>query len=81
MTERRTVTLERLSGSVAFGTDAPSALICGTRQIESRDHALRLAERIAAIARAANMPLDWLEKLLPELAVSHGAAQSSAFRA
>ena len=57
MTERRTVTLEGPSGSVSFGPEAPLALICGPCQIESRDHALMLAERIAAIARAADMPL------------------------
>jgi 2-dehydro-3-deoxyphosphooctonate aldolase (KDO 8-P synthase) len=51
------VTLDAPGGAVAFGRDAPLALICGPCQIESRDHALGLAERIASIARAAGMPL------------------------
>ena len=57
MSERLTVTLDAPGGSVSFGPAAPLALICGPCQIESRDHALRLAERIAAIARKAGMPL------------------------
>jgi 2-dehydro-3-deoxyphosphooctonate aldolase (KDO 8-P synthase) len=54
---QETVTLDSPSGPVVFGPDAPLALICGPCQIESREHALRLAERIAAIAQAASMPL------------------------
>jgi 2-dehydro-3-deoxyphosphooctonate aldolase (KDO 8-P synthase) len=57
MTEPVTVTLDAPAGPVAFGRDAPLALICGPCQIESRDHALWLAERIAGIARGAGMPL------------------------
>jgi 2-dehydro-3-deoxyphosphooctonate aldolase (KDO 8-P synthase) len=52
-----TVTLDAPAGPVVFSREAPLALICGPCQIESRDHALMLAGRIAAIARAAGMPL------------------------
>jgi 2-dehydro-3-deoxyphosphooctonate aldolase (KDO 8-P synthase) len=52
-----TVTLDAPAGSVVFGPGAPLALICGPCQIESRDHALWLAEKIAAIAKAAGVPL------------------------
>ena len=52
-----TVTLDAPSGPVVFGPEAPLALICGPCQIESRDHALRLAERIADITRHVGMPL------------------------
>ena len=57
MTERLTVALDAPGGPVAFGPEAPLALICGPCQIESRDHAMMLAERIAAIARKAGTPL------------------------
>ena len=52
-----TVTLDAAAGPVAFGPGAPLALICGPCQIESRDHALWLAEKIVAIAQAAGLPL------------------------
>jgi 2-dehydro-3-deoxyphosphooctonate aldolase (KDO 8-P synthase) len=52
-----TVTLDAPAGPVAFGPGAPLALICGPCQIESRDHALMLAEKIVAIAQVAGLPL------------------------
>ena len=51
------VTVDGASASVTFSNAGPLALIAGPCQIESRDHALRLAERIAAIARAADRPV------------------------
>lgn len=57
MIAQNAVTLDTPSGPVVFSNDAPIALIAGPCQIESRDHALFLAERIAVIARAADMPL------------------------
>jgi 2-dehydro-3-deoxyphosphooctonate aldolase (KDO 8-P synthase) len=43
-------------GPVVFGNDLPFVLVSGPCQIEGRDHALRLAERLAAIAAAAGVP-------------------------
>ncbi len=43
-------------GEVTFGNDRPFVLVSGPCQIESRDHALRLAEAIAAMAHAAAVP-------------------------
>lgn len=43
-------------GDVTFGNDQPFVLVSGPCQIESRDHALRLAEEIARAARAASVP-------------------------
>lgn len=43
-------------GSVTIGGEAPLALISGPCIIESREHALKLASSIAAIARAAGIP-------------------------
>jgi 2-dehydro-3-deoxyphosphooctonate aldolase (KDO 8-P synthase) len=43
-------------GPVTFGQDLPFVLISGPCQIEGRDHALFLAERLAAIAAAAGVP-------------------------
>lgn len=43
-------------GGVAFGGDARLALIAGPCVIEGREFTLRLAENIADIARAANVP-------------------------
>lgn len=51
------VTLDAPAGPVVFGPGAPLALICGPCQIESRDHALMLADKITGIARAAGLPL------------------------
>ena len=42
---------------VTFGADLPFVLICGPCQIESRDHALRMAEAIARDCAAAGVPL------------------------
>lgn len=44
-------------GSVTFGGGAPFALIAGPCVIESRDHCLRHAERIAATCRRAGVGL------------------------
>ena len=43
-------------GDVTFGNDRPFVLVSGPCQIESRDHALRLAEALAGMARAAGVP-------------------------
>jgi 2-dehydro-3-deoxyphosphooctonate aldolase (KDO 8-P synthase) len=50
--EERTVAV----GSVVFGASRPLALIAGPCVIESRDSALRHAERIRDVARALGMP-------------------------
>jgi len=44
-------------GAVEIGGDAPMALICGPCQLESLDHALRLAGRIAEICAATGTGL------------------------
>jgi 2-dehydro-3-deoxyphosphooctonate aldolase (KDO 8-P synthase) len=44
-------------GTIAVGDGAPLALIAGPCVIESRDAALRHAERLAAIARRESVPL------------------------
>ncbi|MCX7818463.1 MAG: 3-deoxy-8-phosphooctulonate synthase [Kiritimatiellae bacterium] len=44
-------------GPVMVGGTAPLALIAGPCVIESRDHCLRVARRLAAWARAAGVPL------------------------
>jgi len=52
------VTRERVEiGPVAVGGGAPLVVIAGTCAIESRDSALRHAERVARIARDANLGL------------------------
>jgi len=52
------VTRERVEiGPVVVGGGAPLVLIAGTCAIESRDSALRHAERVARIARDANLGL------------------------
>lgn len=43
-------------GNVTFGNDLPFVLIAGPCQIESLDHALRMAEKIAEAAIAADVP-------------------------
>ena len=44
------------AGGVDFANDRPFVLVSGPCQIESRDHALGLAARLAAMARAAGVP-------------------------
>lgn len=44
-------------GSVTFGNDLPFVLIGGPCQIESRDHALEVAEELAGICRTLGIPL------------------------
>lgn len=52
------MTIRRVSiAEVTLAADLPFVLISGPCQIESRDHALRVAERIAAACRAADVPL------------------------
>ncbi|MGE4322815.1 MAG: 3-deoxy-8-phosphooctulonate synthase [Sphingobium sp.] len=43
-------------GPVTIGNDMPFVLISGPCQIESRDHTLMMADRLATIARAAGVP-------------------------
>lgn len=43
-------------GDVAFGNALPFVLVSGPCQIETRDHALMIAERLAADTRAAGVP-------------------------
>ncbi|MBC8128842.1 MAG: 3-deoxy-8-phosphooctulonate synthase [Rhizobiaceae bacterium] len=43
-------------GGVTFGNDLPFVLISGPCQIESRDHAFFLAERLSSIAGKAGVP-------------------------
>jgi 2-dehydro-3-deoxyphosphooctonate aldolase (KDO 8-P synthase) len=44
-------------GGVAIGNSLPLALIAGPCQLESRDHAMKMAERLVSIARRANIGL------------------------
>ena len=43
-------------GNVTFGNELPFVLVSGPCQIEGRDHAFRLAEALAGMARAAGVP-------------------------
>ena len=43
-------------GNVEFGNDRPFVLVSGPCQIETRDHAFRLAETLAGMAREAGVP-------------------------
>ncbi len=43
-------------GAIEFGNDRAFVLVSGPCQIESRDHAFMLAERLTGIARAAGVP-------------------------
>ena len=43
-------------GEVTFGNDRPFVLVSGPCQIEGRDHAFRLAEALAGMARDAGVP-------------------------
>lgn len=43
-------------GEIVFGNDLPFVFIGGPCQIESRDHALLIADRLAGMARAAGVP-------------------------
>ncbi len=52
MTQQRHVSV----GSVTFGNDLPFVLISGPCQIESRDHAMMMAEKLAEVARKAGVP-------------------------
>lgn len=43
-------------GNVTFGNDLPFVLIAGPCQIESLDHALKMAEKISEVAQRAGVP-------------------------
>ena len=53
----RHVTVGPADAFVTFGADLPFVLISGPCQIESRDHALRMAAALKRIADAAGVPL------------------------
>lgn len=44
-------------GDIRIGNHLPLAFICGPCQIESRDHALEVADAVAAMAREACVPM------------------------
>ena len=44
-------------GDISIGRDLPLVLIAGPCVIESRDHALRMADALATIARRLEVPL------------------------
>lgn len=52
MTAQKIVTV----GKVSFGNNLPFALIAGPCQIESRDHALMLADKLADLTDTLNIP-------------------------
>ena len=56
MSEQKRVVVGGGESEVAFCNDEPFALICGPCQIESRDHALKIAEALKEIAAAAGVP-------------------------
>lgn len=45
------------AGSVTFGNDLPIVLIAGPCQMESRDHAMMMAEALVKITQSLGMPL------------------------
>jgi 2-dehydro-3-deoxyphosphooctonate aldolase (KDO 8-P synthase) len=47
----------RVSDNVVFGNDLPFALIAGPCQMESRDHAMMMAENLVKICERLNIPL------------------------
>lgn len=47
----------RVSDSVTFGNDLPFALIAGPCQMESRDHAMMMAEKLVDITTRVGVPL------------------------
>ena len=47
----------RVSQSVVFGNDLPFALIAGPCQMESRDHAMMMAERLVKLTQKLGIPL------------------------
>jgi len=53
----RHVTVGPADAPVTFGVDLPFVLISGPCQIESRDHALRMAEALKRMCDAAGVPL------------------------
>src|SRR5580692_5240630 len=44
------------TGNVTFGNDLPFVLIAGPCQMESRDHALMMVEKLAALAKKLAIP-------------------------
>ena len=53
----RHVTVGPAEAAVTFGADLPMVLISGPCQIESRDHAMRMAAALKGIAASAGVPL------------------------
>ena len=53
----RHVSVGPADACVTFGADLPFVLISGPCQIESRDHALRMAEALKSVAGTAGVPL------------------------
>lgn len=47
----------KVSDKVTFGNDLPFALIAGPCQMESRDHAMMMAERLVKLTTKLNIPL------------------------
>lgn len=45
------------TGKVTFGNDLPFVLIAGPCQMESRDHAMMMAENLATLTQKLNIPL------------------------
>ncbi len=52
----RHVTVGKGEGAVTFGNDQPFCLISGPCQIEGRDHALSMAQRLKQLSRDAGIP-------------------------
>jgi 2-dehydro-3-deoxyphosphooctonate aldolase (KDO 8-P synthase) len=57
MNPQKTVSVGSSASPVTFGNKLPFVLIAGPCQIESRDHAFGLAQKIADIADTLNIPL------------------------
>ena len=62
-------------GEVAFGRDLPFVLIAGPCQIESRAHALEVAEALVGMCRAAGVPLVYKSSFDKANRTSAGAAR------
>ena len=52
MTQQKTVTVD----NVRFGNNLPFVLIAGPCQIESRDHAMMMAEKMATLTQELGIP-------------------------
>jgi 2-dehydro-3-deoxyphosphooctonate aldolase (KDO 8-P synthase) len=60
---------------IAVGNDLPLAFLCGPCQIESRAHALEVADAIAGMARAAGVPMIYKSSFDKANRTSVGAAR------